>query len=115
GRGRWPDVATGGARLVTQSAPPFFVGTLLLFVFADGLGWFPLAGYGTGVLDRLHHLVLPAATLATAGIAYYARAVPSEMLDALGEDYVRTARAKGVPEARVVWWHGLRNALGPLV
>jgi peptide/nickel transport system permease protein len=114
-RGRWPDRAVNACWLVAQSAPPFFVGTLVLYVLAYRFGWFPLAGYGAGVLDRLHHLVLPAATLATAGVAYYARAVRTEMIDALGEDYVRTARAKGLTEARVIWRHGLRNALGPLI
>ena len=114
-RGRWPDHASSLAGLVGQSAPPFLVGTLLLFLFAYRFGWFPLAGYGEGVLDRLRHLVLPAATLATAGVAYYARAVRSELVDVLDSDYVRTARAKGVAERAVVWRHGLRNALGPLV
>jgi peptide/nickel transport system permease protein len=114
-RNRWPDHATNVLGLVGQSAPTFFVGTLLLYVFAYRFGWFPIGGYGEGVLGRLHHLVLPAATLATVGVAYYARVTRSEMLDVLAEDYVRTARAKGVPERRVVAHHALRNALGPLV
>jgi ABC-type dipeptide/oligopeptide/nickel transport system permease component len=114
-RGRWPDRASTLAGLVGQCAPPFLVGTLLLYVCAYHLGWFPLAGYGRGLIDRLHHLVLPAVTLTAAGVAYYARAVRSELVDALAADYIRTARAKGVPEWRVVWRHGLRNALGPLV
>jgi peptide/nickel transport system permease protein len=114
-RDRWPDRASALAGLLGQCAPPFLVATLLLYTCAYRLGWFPLVGYGSGVLDRLHHLVLPATTLATAGVAYYARAVRSELVDALSTDYVRTARAKGVPEWRVVWWHALRNALGPLV
>jgi peptide/nickel transport system permease protein len=114
-RGRWPDRATGLVNVIAQSAPTFFVGTLLLYLGAYRLGWFPIGGYGEGVLDRLHHLVLPAATLATIGIAYYTRLVREAMIDALGEDYVRTARAKGVGERRVVLRHALRNALGPLV
>jgi peptide/nickel transport system permease protein len=113
-KNRWPDHAANVLGLVGQSAPAFFVGTLLLYVFAYRFGWFPIAGYGTGGLDRLHHLVLPAATLATAGIAFYSRIVRSELVEALGEDYVRTARAKGLPERHVVR-HALRNALGPLV
>ena len=63
-RGRWPDHAANVVGLVGQSAPAFVVGTLALYVFAYRLGWFPTAGYGDGVLDRLHHLVLPATTLA---------------------------------------------------
>jgi peptide/nickel transport system permease protein len=114
-RNRWPDHATNVLTIVGQSAPTFFVGTLLLYLFAYRFGWFPIAGYGEGVLGRLHHLVLPAATLATVGVAYYARVTRSEMIDALAEDYVRTARAKGVPERWVVAHHALRNALGPLV
>jgi peptide/nickel transport system permease protein len=107
---RWPDHATTIAALVGQSAPAFFVGTLLLYVFAYRFGWFPIGGYG-----GLRHLVLPAATLATGGVAYYARLVRSEMIDVLDADYIRTARAKGVPERTVVARHALRNALGPLV
>jgi peptide/nickel transport system permease protein len=114
-RGRWPDRASGVVGVLGQSLPTFFVGTLLVYVLAYGFGWFPIGGYGSGVLDRLHHLVLPAMTLATLGIAYYARLVRSELLDTLGEDYIRTARAKGLAERQVLTRHALRNALGPLV
>jgi peptide/nickel transport system permease protein len=114
-RGRWPDHAANLVGLVGQSAPTFFVGTLLLYVFAYRFGWFPITGYGEPGLDRLHHLVLPAASLATVGVAYYARVVRSELVDVLGADYVRTARAKGLAEPVVVVRHALRNALGPLV
>ncbi|MDB4959979.1 MAG: Peptide transporter, permease protein [Myxococcales bacterium] len=114
-RNRWPDHAATVFGLIGQSAPTFFVGTLLLYLFAYRFGWFPIGGYGEGGLDRLYHLVLPAATLATVGVAYYARVVRSEMIETLSEDYVRTARAKGVSERRVIVRHALRNALGPLV
>jgi peptide/nickel transport system permease protein len=114
-RGRWPDRVASWLAMLGQSAPSFFVGTLLLYVFAYRFGWFPIGGYGEGLLGRLAHLVLPAATLATVGVAYYSRVVRTEMIDALAEDYVRTARAKGVPERRVIVRHALRNALGPLV
>lgn len=114
-RGRWPDRVASWLAMLGQSAPTFFVGTLLLYVFAYRFGWFPIGGYGEGLLGRLAHLVLPAATLATVGVAYYSRVVRTEMIDALAEDYVRTARAKGVPERRVIVRHALRNALGPLV
>jgi peptide/nickel transport system permease protein len=114
-RGRWPDRTVGVVALLGQSLPTFFVGTLLVYVLAYGLGWFPIGGYGSGVLDRLHHLVLPALTLATLGIAYYARLVRTELVDTLGEDYVRTARAKGLSERDVIIRHALRNAVGPLV
>jgi peptide/nickel transport system permease protein len=114
-RGRWPDHATGLVALVGQSMPTFFIGTLLLYIAAYVLGWFPLGGYGEGVLGRLHHLVLPAMTLATVSIAYNLRLVRSELLETLGSDYVRTARAKGVRERDVVVRHALRAALPPLV
>ena len=109
-RNRWPDHAANLLGLVGQSAPTFVVGTLLLYLFAYRFGWFPIGGYG-----GLSHLVLPAATLAAGGIAYYSRVVRSDLVDALGEDYIRTARAKGLPEHRVIMKHALRNALGPLV
>lgn len=114
-RGRWPDRAVGVVALLGQSLPTFFVGTLLVYLLAYGVGWFPIGGYGSGVLDRVHHLVLPAFTLATLGIAYYARLVRSELGEQLGEDYTRTARAKGLRERDVIVRHALRNALGPLV
>jgi peptide/nickel transport system permease protein len=114
-RGRWPDRAANIVTLLAQSAPAFVIGTIALYVLAFELGWFPLSGYGDGGLDRLHHLILPATTLAAAGIAFYARVVRSELSEALSEDYVRTARAKGLPESTVVLRHALRNALGPLV
>jgi len=114
-RNRWQDRVASGFALLGQSAPSFFVGTVFLYVFAYRFGWFPIGGYGQGFIDRLSHLVLPAATLATIGVAYYSRVVRSELVDALGEDYVRTARAKGVPERQVVMRHALRNALGPLI
>lgn len=114
-RRRWPDRAAGAIVLVAQSAPEFFVGTLLLYAVAFRHGWFPIGGYGHGVADRLRHLALPAATLATVGVAYYARIVRAELIDILPADFVRTARAKGVPEGRVVLRHALRPALGGVV
>jgi peptide/nickel transport system permease protein len=113
-RRRWPDRATTVVALLGQSAPTFFIGTVLLYVFAYALGWFPLGGYGDGVLGRLHHIVLPAATLATVGVAYYARLVRNELVEVLDADFIRTARAKGLSEREVVTHHALRNTLGPL-
>lgn len=114
-RGRWPARAAELFELVAQSVPSFVLGTVLLYVVAYRWDLLPLGGYGDGGWDRLRHLVLPAATLATIGIAYYARVVRAELEDALASDYIRTARAKGLPERAVVLRHGLRNALGPLV
>jgi peptide/nickel transport system permease protein len=112
---RWPDRAVGWFALVAQSAPTFVVGTVLLYVVAYRWGALPLGGYGEGVLDRLAHLILPSLTLATAGIAYYARITRNELVDILGQDYVRTARAKGLPERTVLARHALRPAMPPLL
>ena len=114
-RHRWPDRAATAVSVLAQSAPQFVLGTLLLYVLAYRFGWFPISGYGEPGLDRLHHLMLPAATLASVGIASYALVVRSELGDVLAEDYVRTARAKGLPERTVILRHALRNALGPLI
>ncbi|HEU0029082.1 MAG TPA: ABC transporter permease [Kofleriaceae bacterium] len=114
-RGRWPDRLASGFTVLAQSAPAFFVATVLVYLLAFRFELFPLGGYGDGFWDRLHHLVLPALTLATLGVAYYARVIRSELGDTLGQDYVRTARAKGLPERTVVWRHALRPALPPLV
>lgn len=113
-RRRWPDRLTSVVALLGQSAPTFFIGTVLLYVLAYGLGWFPLGGYGDGLLDRLHHLALPAATLAAVGVAYYARFVRSELGETLRADYIRTARAKGLSERDVIRHHALRPVLAPL-
>lgn len=114
-RRRWPDRAVTWAGLLAQSAPPFVVGTVLLYLLAYRWELFPLGGYGDGGLDRVAHLVLPAVTLALAGIAYYARITRDGVAAALAEDYVRTARAKGVAERDVLVRHALRPALPTLV
>jgi peptide/nickel transport system permease protein len=114
-RKRWPDRATTLLGLIAQSTPPFVVGTLLLYVVAYRWELLPLGGYGDGGLDRLAHLVLPAMTLALAGIAYYARIARSELVETLDQDYVRTARAKGLSERAVLTRHALRPALPSLV
>lgn len=92
------------------STPTFWVGILLLYVFVSRLTWFPAGGSGTP-----QHLALPAAALALSGVAYYARLAHSSMAEALRQDYVRTALAKGLSQRRVVFQHALRNALLPLV
>ncbi|HEY0482512.1 MAG TPA: ABC transporter permease [Kofleriaceae bacterium] len=114
-RGRWLDHALHLASSVAQSVPAFFAGMLLLYLFAYRWGWFPIGGYGTGGWDRLAHLALPAMTLALIGVTYYARVVRTELVDVVREDYVRTARAKGLPERVVIGRHALPNAVGPLL
>ncbi len=92
------------------SAPQFVVGILLLYVFAVQLAWFPIGGYGTPA-----HLVLPALTLGLLGGGWYSRMTRSSMIDVLQQDFVRTARAKGAAESRVLFVHALRNAILPVV
>lgn len=92
------------------SAPQFVVGLIMLYVFAYQLEWLPLGGYGT-----LAHLVLPALTLGITGGGWYSRMMRSSMIDVLLQDYIRTARAKGVSPMRVVMVHGLRNAALPVI
>ena len=86
------------------------LGFLLLYFLAFKLGWFPLGGSGS-----FQHLVLPALTLGVAGAAWYARMLRSTVLNILSEDYVRMARAKGLPERVVVCRHVLRNAISPII
>jgi ABC-type dipeptide/oligopeptide/nickel transport system permease component len=83
---------------------------MLLLIFAAGLRWFPVSGRG-----GVEHIVLPALTLSMVSIARNARMVRSSMLDVLGQDYIRTARSKGLAERRVLYRHGLKNALIPVV
>jgi len=108
------------ASLFGASMPVFWLGIVLMVVFSLWLRWLPASGmyapYGGGdVADMLAHLVLPAVTLAAASTTIIARLTRSTMLEVLGQDYVRTARAKGVREAVVVVRHGLKNALIPIV
>lgn len=99
-----------GASLLGISAPPFWIGIMLILVFAVELRWLPSSGRGS-----LAHLVLPAVSLALYRVALFTRLVRAGMLEALSQDYVQTARAKGVPEGRVLFAHALKNTLIPVV
>ncbi len=112
---RWPDRVVTGATLILQSAPPFVIGAVLLYVVAFQWGLLPLGGYGDAGIDRIAHLVLPATTLALGGLAYYARIARNELVSVLADDYVRTARGKGLAERDVLLRHALRPALPPIV
>jgi peptide/nickel transport system permease protein len=108
------------ASLFGASMPVFWLGIVLMVIFALWLGWLPASGmfapYGGGDLrDLFVHLALPAVTLAAASVTIIARLTRSTMLETLGQDYIRTARAKGVVERAVVLRHGLKNALIPIV
>jgi peptide/nickel transport system permease protein len=100
--------------LVGISMPVFFLGLLLAWIFGYLLGWFPISGYPAGLTD-LKYLVLPSLALAASPLALIARLTRSSMLEVLREDYVRTARAKGLNEKLVVFKHALKNALNPIL
>jgi len=109
-RDRWDDRLLSFVSLLGLSFPNFALGPILILVFAIFLGWLPVSGSGTW-----QHLVLPAVTMGGALAAILTRMVRTAMLEELGQDYIRTARAKGLPERTVVYRHGLRNALVPVL
>ena len=107
-----------GLSVLGFSIPVFVLAYLLIWLLSLKLGWLPVQGYqriADGVLPFLRHLVLPALTLSVIYIALIARVTRASVLEALGEDYIRTARAKGLPELRVLLRHGLANAAVPIV
>ena len=110
--------------LVGYALPVFWTGIMLLILFASWIPLFPVSGMYdisgpreglTYVLDVLHHLVLPVVTLSTIYLAIYSRLARASMLDVLGADYIRTARAKGLRQGKVIYKHALRNAVLPVV
>ena len=109
-RNSWLDVASMGTALLGVSMPSFWLGLLLIFVFSLHLAWFPATGGGD-----LQHLILPAITLGMIAAAIIARLTRSSMLEVLGQDYARTARAKGLGGFAVVVRHALKNALIPII
>ena len=109
-RGSWLDRVVLAGSLVGISAPTFWIGLVLIATFAVALGVLPSSGRGGWA-----HLVLPVVALSFYRVALFVRLVRSGMLDVLGQDYVRTARAKGLPEQSVIYRHALRNTLIPFV
>lgn len=109
-RNRWDDRTISFVSLLGLSFPNFALGPVLILFFAIKLGWLPVSGSGS-----LSHLVLPAFTMGGALAAILTRMVRTSMLEELGQDYIRTARAKGLPERTVVYRHALRNAMVPIV
>ncbi|MDM9625094.1 ABC transporter permease [Rhizobium sp. S152] len=113
-RNKAPDSFVRGFSLIGYAVPDFYLGALLLIVFSLNLGWFPINGGGEGFIDRMYHIFLPALTLAFVKAAFVGRLSRTALLEVLSKDFVRTARAKGATENRIVYKHGLRNALLPL-
>ncbi|MBI5163828.1 MAG: ABC transporter permease [Magnetospirillum sp.] len=113
--GRWIDGAINLLAFASVSVPTFWLGLMLILLFAVALGWLPAGGVDSlSGGERLRHLVLPAATLAMAGLGQFARHMRAALLGEAAADYVRTARAKGCGPLRVLLRHQLRNALLPV-
>jgi len=109
-RGDWEDQALGVVSLLGLSFPAFALGPILILVVSIKLGWLPVSGAGD-----ISHLILPAVTMGSALAAILTRMVRTAMLEELGQDYIRTARAKGLSERSVVYRHALRNAMIPVI
>lgn len=108
--GSWVDHSSRVVSLIGLCMPVFWIGLVLMYFFSLKLGWFPVGGTGS-----LAHLVLPSVTLASYSVASLARMTRSSIMDVLGEDYIRTARAKGLRYGAVVLKHGFGNALIPVI
>jgi peptide/nickel transport system permease protein len=113
-RDRWQDRTSGVVSLIGLSFPNFALGPILIILFSIRLGWLPVSGSGSG-LSFFTHLILPAVTLGSGLAALLTRMVRTAMLEELSQDYIRTARAKGLSERAVVYRHALRNALVPVL
>jgi peptide/nickel transport system permease protein len=122
--GKPADVLIGSFSLVLYATPSFIVGVLMILIFSVWLKWLPVTGLVTAgqqysgvafLKDLALHLIMPVAALCTHYVAIYARLTRAAMLDVISQDFVRTARAKGLPEVRVIYIHALRNALLPIV
>lgn len=109
-RNRWDDRLLSVVSLFGLSFPNFALGPILILIFAIKFGWLPVSGAGS-----IANLVLPAITMGSALAAILTRMVRTSMLEELSQDYIRTARAKGLPERTVVYRHALRNALIPVL
>lgn len=111
------DFITRIASLLGLSFPAFYSAILLIIVFALQLGWFPVLSSGdlSNPVQRLHHLILPGVNLGLIMVAYVTRATRSSMLEVLREDYIRTAKAKGLPRTIILFRHAMRNAMIPII
>jgi len=117
-RGSFIDQAATTVAMLAASIPSFWLGLILMQFFAVRLNLFPVSGYGgpgSSFLDRMYHLILPAVALGLVSSALILRFTRASMLDVLGDDYIRTARAKGLIERRVIMKHALKNALIPIL
>jgi peptide/nickel transport system permease protein len=114
------DHATSGFAIMLISSPAFFIALGLIFIFGLRLGWLPTSGTITlgadnNLCDRVLHMILPVSVMALNSIGIFVRYVRSSMLEVLNQDYIRTARSKGIKRSLVIYQHALRNAINPLV
>jgi peptide/nickel transport system permease protein len=100
---------------VGVAVPAFIMALVLIFLFGVKLGWFPVFGVGSGLIDMLWHLTLPAVTLASSSACYVARVSRAALVGEFGREHVETARSRGIPERLVVWRHVIRNGMLPIV
>ncbi|MEV0323598.1 ABC transporter permease [Streptomyces sp. NPDC050658] len=114
-RSTWVDSAVVGGTTLAASVPSFVAAIALVSLFGVQLGWFPVTGSGEGFTGTLHHLTLPALSLALGALAIISRVTRQAMADAAASDHVEAARASGVPERDIIRRHVLRNALGPII
>jgi peptide/nickel transport system permease protein len=113
--GRWPDIAITAGSTLGMSTPSFYIGLLILMVFAVKLGWIPVIGLEGNGNTHFQVTVAPVLTMMLGGSALIIRTTRSAMLEIMGEDYIRTARAKGLTETAVLFKHALRNAAIPII
>lgn len=113
-KGGWADHAVTTVATLGLATPAFVIGVALISVFAVGLGWFPTNGSGSGGVDTLYHLILPAVALAVASTAYQARITRASVLEEEGREHVQTAVARGLRPRIIIRRHVLRNALIPI-
>lgn len=109
-RGRWPDYLVTVFATLGIAVPTFVIGSVMLYVFGAKLGWIPTYGF-----DTWKHYIGPSIALAAFSMAFVMRLTRSSMLDVMGQDYIRTAKAKGLPRHKVIFKHALKNALIPVV
>jgi ABC-type dipeptide/oligopeptide/nickel transport system permease component len=114
-RNRWPDHLIRVGSIVGFALPSYWLGLLLILCFGLWLGWFPISGIGKGPLQMLHHLFLPALTIALFLGPVLVQSLRSAMLDVLTSEFIEVARAKGLSEWRILTKHVLRNALIPVI
>jgi peptide/nickel transport system permease protein len=114
-RNRWADHVIRVASMIGFAMPPFWIGLLVILFFGLWLGWFPIAGFGEGLLGHAHHMFLPSLTIALFLAPILVQSLRSSMLDILATDYIEVARAKGLSEWRILIKHVLRNALIPAI